>query len=513
VQSEHEKSYAETHGYMTGKTVSYLQSNGSQKEFWSREISGSGQKVEDPSQKLEGDQVSIVLSVDWHRDCPDEVKGKMAKRRVVALSDSDDEDLKEKVTVGHMSVRDSKVTEANEEFGFLRETVIQYVAACNIRSQRAQNLVESLSDEKNALVRAFTQGREVKRKYEEVRRYEDEFNLEPQRFVSEWAKEDVMGALADVKGYLEEREDLREAMMLSPLNHQSGVGAINFTIDQVIGLKDDVIQVKEEENKRRRKKEKKEKKVMKDQVKEEQGEGQEAGGSDRTAGARSEHVSEDDRNDEGRPGSMGSDGKESEETEEEESDTDLPHGGVGSRVTGDDEDYTMAEKLFRVRFFSNKSELTYEKVSIIERWIHESRRAGCYLSVDTLYVTGFIGRSSHSSLGLKMQSGEVEAALDAVKDETTEAIQVIGTRDHGDATGVMFVKLFSPWDAGRMMLKVSDVKFRGHQIKAEFAEKDFPMESMHQVKQGMRGQNRVMLQRDIQRAGPSQGRSCLVMMS
>jgi hypothetical protein len=99
-----------------------------------------------------------------------------------------------------------------------------------------------------------------------------------------------------------------------------------------------------------------------------------------------------------------------------------------------------------------------------------------------------------------MISGEGEAALDSVKDETTEAIQVIGTRDRGDATGVMFVKLYSPWDAGRMMLKLADVKFRGHQVKAQFAEKDFPMEAMHQVKQGMRGQSRVMLPRDIQRA-------------
>jgi hypothetical protein len=218
VHSEHEKSYTETHGYMTGKIVSYLQSNGTQKEFWSREISGSGQRVEDPSQKSEGEEVSIVLTVDWHQDCPDEVKGKMAKRRVVSLSDSDDEDLKEKVTIGHMAVRDSKVTDAKEEFGFLRERVNQYVAACNVRSERAQNLIESLSDEKEALVKAFTQGREVKRKYEEVRSYEDEFKLEPQKFVSDWSKEDVMGALADVKGYLEEREDLKETMMLSPLN-------------------------------------------------------------------------------------------------------------------------------------------------------------------------------------------------------------------------------------------------------------------------------------------------------
>jgi hypothetical protein len=51
-----------------------------------------------------------------------------------------------------------------------------------------------------------------------------------------------------------------------------------------------------------------------------------------------------------------------------------------------------------------------------------------------------------------------------------------------------------------MMLKLSDVKFRGHQIKAEFAEKDFPLESMYQVKGGMRRQNRVMQKRDIQRA-------------
>ena len=98
-----------------------------------------------------------------------------------------------------------------------------------------------------------------------------------------------------------------------------------------------------------------------------------------------------------------------------------------------------------------------------------------------------------------MQSPEIEACLDVVIDRGVEAVQVMGARDRGEATGVMFVKMFDVWDVGRFMLKLSDVKFRGHQIKAQYASKDFPMERMHMVRNGMLGNNRVVSERQCQR--------------
>jgi hypothetical protein len=98
-----------------------------------------------------------------------------------------------------------------------------------------------------------------------------------------------------------------------------------------------------------------------------------------------------------------------------------------------------------------------------------------------------------------MNSIEIRACVDMVIDPAVEALQVMGTRDVGDATGVMFVKLLSAWDAGRFMMKFSDVKFRGHEIKVQYASKEFPMERMYQVKEGMLGHNKAIQEREVQR--------------
>ena len=98
--------------------------------------------------------------------------------------------------------------------------------------------------------------------------------------------------------------------------------------------------------------------------------------------------------------------------------------------------------------------MTYEKLSVMERWVRESRVGGHYMATDTMYVTGFIGRTMVTSVGLPMNSIEIDACIDVVIDPAVEAVQVMGTRERGDASGVMFVKLLSAWDAGRFMVKL-----------------------------------------------------------
>jgi hypothetical protein len=48
------------------------------------------------------------------------------------------------------------------------------------------------------------------------------------------------------------------------------------------------------------------------------------------------------------------------------------------------------------------------------------------------------------------------------------------------------------------MLSLVDVKFNNYQIKAQFASKDFPLERLWQLRDGMLGQNKVLTPRAIQ---------------
>ena len=117
----------------------------------------------------------------------------------------------------------------------------------------------------------------------------------------------------------------------------------------------------------------------------------------------------------------------SHHSEESAEVTDEPHGGVGTPVRGGDADYEMAEKLFGTRMSSRR--MTDEKLSVMERWVRESRAGGHYMATDTMYVTGFIGRTAVTSAGLPMNSIEIEACIDVVIDPAVEALQVMGTRE------------------------------------------------------------------------------------
>jgi hypothetical protein len=186
-----------------------------------------------------------------------------------------------------------------------------------------------------------------------------------------------------------------------------------------------------------------------------------------------------------------------EDTSEAQDVSDEPEGGVGTPVRGGEADFRMSEKLFRTRISSRK--MSYEKLAVMERWVKESRAGHQYMAIDTMYVTGFIGRTPTSSRGLPINSIELKACMDLVIDPAVEVLQVMATRDGGDATGVMFVKLVSAWDAGRYMMKFADVSSRGHEIKVQYASKEFPMEKLNQVMNGMLGRNIVIQRGEVLR--------------
>ena len=177
----------------------------------------------------------VELRVGWHPECPEDVKTAGLSREVVCLEDTDEElEEKEKVTMHVMAERDDQVKDVSEEFGIFREGVQLYLASCQIRGEKAKSLVEALGDERGLLVKAFSHGRELKRKFETLRSYESEHNVEPAEVIGVWVKDDVMGAFAEVSEVmLQGRVDLREPSILSPVINQECMGALEFVIVEV----------------------------------------------------------------------------------------------------------------------------------------------------------------------------------------------------------------------------------------------------------------------------------------
>ena len=75
-----------------------------------------------------------------------------------------------------------------------------YIAARQLRSEKATSLVEALVEERSLLVKAFNHGRDLKRKFETLRSYETGHNIQPAEVIVNWMKDDVMGAFSDQRG-------------------------------------------------------------------------------------------------------------------------------------------------------------------------------------------------------------------------------------------------------------------------------------------------------------------------
>ncbi len=156
---------------------------------------------------------------------------------------------------------------------------------------------------------------------------------------------------------------------------------------------------------------------------------------------------------------------------------------VGYPVIGDGRDFEVAEKLFNVSY----RELSIECARVVENWVRESRQNKYYVSLDTAYVSGFMGRYGEV---IDFASEETEMIVSTLVNmiEDCQGLQITGSREHGGISGVIFVKIRWPFDMGKLMLRFRGMSFRGRYVSAKYASRNFDEEGLR--RRDERGMNR-----------------------